>query len=202
MDKLLRARYNVFTMKVNDNIPAPTALTEFLTNEEIYQRVILEAVFSAKEFLWIGTADIKDLHVHKTGRKRLVPFLEILSDLIEQGVGIRLIHAKEPGPNFREDFDRYPNLLTGLERILCPRVHFKSVIVDGKVAYSGSANLTGAGMGAKSPKRRNFESGIITRDPALVQQIMAQFDNLWMGKYCPPCDRKAFCTDYKDLMLC
>ena len=27
--------------------------------------------------------------------------------------------------------------------MLCPRVHFKSVIVDGKIAYTGSANLTG-----------------------------------------------------------
>lgn len=33
--------------------------------------------------------------------------------------------------------------------ILCPRVHFKSVIVDGRFVFSGSANLTDAGMGAK-----------------------------------------------------
>ena len=44
--------------------------------------------------------------------------------------------------------------IEGVERILCPRVHFKSVIVDGRFAYSGSANLTGAGMGAKSKEKR------------------------------------------------
>jgi phosphatidylserine/phosphatidylglycerophosphate/cardiolipin synthase-like enzyme len=49
-----------------------------------------------------------------------------------------------------------------MERILCPRVHLKSLIIDGRFAYVGSANLTGAGMGAKSDRRRNFESGIIT----------------------------------------
>ena len=31
-----------------------------------------------------------------------------------------------------------------MERMLCPRVHFKCVIVDGVKAYFGSANLTGA----------------------------------------------------------
>ena len=58
--------------------------------------------------------------------------------------------AKDPGPNWRDDFDRYPTLWTAMERMLCPRVHFKCIIVDGVKAYFGSANLTGAGMGAKS----------------------------------------------------
>jgi phosphatidylserine/phosphatidylglycerophosphate/cardiolipin synthase-like enzyme len=175
------------------------AQTEFITDEEVYRQVILKAIVSAQEFLWLGTSDLKDLHVHKG--KRMVPFLEILSDLVERGVVIRMIHAKEPGPVFREDFDRYPNLISGMERILCPRVHFKTVVVDGKIAYSGSANLTGAGMGAKSSNRRNFEAGFITTDPELVQQIMGQFDSIWMGKRCVECQRKDFCTDYKDLML-
>ena len=177
-----------------------TGQTEFITDEEIYKRVILKMVFGTREFLWLGTADLKDLHVHKG--KKMVPFLEILSNLLDRGVTIRLIHAREPGPAFRNDFDRYPNLITGMERILCPRVHFKSVIVDGKIAYSGSANLTGAGIGAKSPNRRNFEAGFITTEPNLVKGIMEQFDLIWMGKRCVKCQRKDFCTDYKDLMLC
>ena len=117
----------------------------FITDYEIYKKVILEMVPQSKHFCWIATADLKDLYTHK-GR-RMVPFLEVLSDLAAQGVSIRLLHAKEPGPAFRKDFDRYPNLIDGIERILCPRVHFKTVVVDGRFAYSGSANLTGAGMG-------------------------------------------------------
>jgi len=173
--------------------------TEFITDKEIYERVIRDAVSTAREFLWLGTSDLKDLYVHKG--KRMVPFLEVLSGLVERGVAVRLLHAKEPGPAFRKDFDRYPNLIDGMERVLCPRVHFKTVVVDGRVAYSGSANLTGAGMGAKSTKRRNFESGFITTDPELVGRIMEQFDLIWMGKHCVDCERKEFCTDYKDLML-
>ena len=41
-------------------------------------------------------------------------------------------------------------------------VHFKLIIIDSTIAYVGSANLTGAGMGMKSPKKRNFEAGILT----------------------------------------
>jgi phosphatidylserine/phosphatidylglycerophosphate/cardiolipin synthase-like enzyme len=173
--------------------------TEFITDKAIYERVIQESVPQARAFLWIATADIKDLYVHH-GRGRMRPFLGVLSDLLEQGVLVRLVHAKEPGPAFREDFDKYPNLIEGLERMLCPRVHFKSVVVDGRVAYAGSANLTGAGMGAKGEHRRNFEAGIMTDDPELVQQIMDQFDGVWMGARCVKCERKEFCSDYKDIL--
>ncbi len=173
-------------------------ITEFIADTEIYQRVILKEIPRAESFVWLGTSDLKDLHVKKNGR--MVPFLEVLADLVKKKVSIRLIHAKEPGPAFRKDFDRYPVLIKGMERILCPRVHFKSVVVDGRFAYTGSANLTGAGMGAKSSTRRNFEAGIITTDSAMVEKIMDQFDSVWMGTHCRECQRKKYCADFKDIL--
>ncbi|MBN2037911.1 MAG: hypothetical protein JW768_14310 [Chitinispirillaceae bacterium] len=170
----------------------------FITDREIYDKVIREAIPGCTKFLWIATADLKDLYAHK-GRK-MVPFLELLSDLADDGVSIRLLHAKEPGPAFQKDFDRYPGLIDGMERILCPRVHFKAVVVDGRFAYSGSANLTGAGMGAKSVNRRNFESGFITTDHSLIERIMEQFDAIWIGRHCTACGRKMYCADYRDLL--
>jgi phosphatidylserine/phosphatidylglycerophosphate/cardiolipin synthase-like enzyme len=169
-------------------------VTEFVTDREIYERVIREAVPGAAKFLWLATANVKDLHVNR-GR-RMVPFLEVLSELLEKGVAVRLLHAGEPGPAFRRDFDRFPNLVKDLERMLCPRVHFKSIVVDGRFAYTGSANLTGSGLGAKSPKRRNFEAGIVTTDPALVRAIMGQFDSVWTRSRCSDCGRKELCADY------
>ncbi len=170
---------------------------EFIADAEIYRQVILQEIPAAKKFLWMGTSDLKDLYIDQ-GKKK-VPFLKLLSQMIEDGVAVRLIHAKEPGPNFRKDFDRYPNLIGGMEKLLCPRIHFKSVIVDGRFAYSGSANLTGAGMGAKSDGKRNFESGLITRDPSLVGQIMKQYDELWMGQHCSACKRKKYCFEYREM---
>ena len=174
-------------------------MLEFITDRKIYEKVICEHVPKTRRFLWLATADLKDLHVDKHGK--MVPFLEVLSDLVAKHIEIRLLHAKEPGRLFRRDFDRYPNLIDGIERILCPRVHLKSVIIDGEFAYTGSANLTGAGVGAKSADRRNFEAGIITDDQDIVSKIMDQFDKIWRGEHCRECKRKKFCADYKDLLL-
>ena len=126
---------------------------------------VLSKVASVKKSLWIGTADIKDLHV------------------------------KEPGPIFREEFDRYPILSRRLERALCPRVHFKMMIFDLDEVYVGSANLTGAGIGMKSAKTRNFEAGILTDESALLDAAIEQFDSVWAGFRCKECSRKKFCGD-------
>jgi len=173
-------------------------MLRFITDREIYEKVICGAIPGAKRLVWLATADLKDLHV--PGGRGMVPFLAVLSDLIARNVEIRLLHAKEPGPIFRRDFDRYPNLARGLERMLCPRVHLKCAVVDGRWAYAGSANLTGAGVGAKSDRRRNFESGIVTTDGAIVDRIMEQFDGIWRGSHCQECDRKQFCDEHADIL--
>ena len=55
-------------------------------------------------------------------------------------------------------------------------MHFKILVFDQKIAYIGSANLTGAGIGMKSAANRNFEAGILTNDPRLVAVAAEQFD--------------------------
>ncbi len=155
--------------------------------------LVLSRVASVRHSLWIGTADIKDLHV-KAGASTQ-PFLALVAQLIGRGVEVRLIHAKEPGPNFREDFDRHPVLYDRLERVLCPRVHFKLLVFDSLEVYVGSANLTGAGLGMKTADKRNFEAGILTDEPQIVEQAMIQFDEVWMGKHCRKCKRRMFCPD-------
>ena len=146
----------------------------FISNTDHYTEV-LSRVSSVKHTLWIGTADIKDLYV-EVGK-------------------VNLIHAKEPGPAFREDFDKYPVLFDQLERVLCPRVHFKMIVFDCQTVYIGSANLTGAGIGMKSDGKRNFEAGILTDNPEIVEQAMNQFDDVWIGKHCKSCKRRDFCGD-------
>ncbi len=165
---------------------------EFISGRDHYDKVVAR-VASVKKSLWIGTADIKDLHV-KTGNST-EPFLAVLSKLLRRGVEIRLIHAKEPGPAFREDFDRYPILKTALERMLCPRVHFKMLIFDFTTVYIGSANMTGAGIGMKSSNRRNFEAGILTDDQVLIEAALEQFDSVWRGSHCSNCGRRQYCSD-------
>ncbi|MBR6869196.1 MAG: hypothetical protein IKM93_05200 [Bacteroidales bacterium] len=85
--------------------------------------------------------------------------------------------------------------------------HFKEVIArvpnvkkllwigtaDIKDLYVGSANLTGAGLGMKAQGRRNFEAGILTDDPELVDAAINQFDAVWAGFKCKKCGRKKYC---------
>ena len=165
--------------------------TQFIADADHFTRV-LELATRARRSLWLGTADIKDLHIPRgEGRQ---PFLGVLAELLRKGVEVRLIHAKEPGPNFRADFDRYPVLARALEHVLCPRVHFKIIVVDSAICYVGSANLTGAGMGMKSPRKRNFEAGVLSSDPTLVQAAMEEFDKVWRGSECAACGRRRYCA--------
>jgi phosphatidylserine/phosphatidylglycerophosphate/cardiolipin synthase-like enzyme len=169
---------------------------ELILNEAHYSHVLDRVVPTAERFLWIATADIKDVHV-EGARGKYVPFLSVLADLVRRGVEVRLIHAKEPGPAFREDFDRFPVLIESdlFERILCPRMHMKVFIVDGRAAYIGSANLTGAGIGAKSPRKRNFEAGILTDDQPMIEALMEALDQLYLGKHCGDCGRREYCPE-------
>ena len=167
-------------------------MLKYISNSALYKEV-LSRVQSVKHTLWIGTSDIKDLYVEVGKEKK--PFLALIAQLIRRGVEVRLIHAKEPGPNFREDFDRYPVLYDRLERVLCPRVHFKMFVFDCKEVYVGSANLTGAGIGMKAETTRNFEAGILTDIPEIVEQAMNQFDDVWIGKHCKSFKRRDFCAD-------
>ena len=172
------------------------SMTELLLNEDTYLKFVKDEISAAKKFVWIATADLKDIHVDGPGKK-YVPFVGVLAELVRKGIDVRLIHAKEPGPRFREDFDRFPSLLASdrFERILCPRMHMKTVIADGERAYVGSANLTGAGLGAKSPKRRNFEAGVITDDETLIEELMTELDRLYLGEHCVDCGRRDHCPD-------
>ncbi|MBR4328320.1 MAG: phospholipase [Candidatus Riflebacteria bacterium] len=187
-------KYKTLTAQNNDELHFSKASedTIFIANEAHYNQVI-ERIKTVKKTLWIGTANIKDLYVKYELKTK--PLLKVLSDLIKRGVEIRLIHAKEPGPNFRQDFDKYPALIEGIERVLCPRVHFKIIIFDLKTAYIGSANLTGAGLGMKGENTRNFEAGILSSNKELVKSAIEQFDNVWMGVHCKNCKRKQFCAD-------
>jgi len=47
-------------------------MLEFITDREIYEKVICEQIPRAKRFLWLATSDLKDLYVDKN--RGMVPF--------------------------------------------------------------------------------------------------------------------------------
>ncbi len=74
-------------------------------HKEIYKKVVVEQIANSRKWLWISTANIKDLYVTKGNQ--MVPILELLADLVARKVAIRLIFAREPGPVFKAELSKY-----------------------------------------------------------------------------------------------
>jgi phosphatidylserine/phosphatidylglycerophosphate/cardiolipin synthase-like enzyme len=117
-----------------------------------------------------------------------------LDELAASGVELRLLHAELPSRPFRTELQQHPRLVAGgLALRRCPRVHMKAVIVDGELLYLGSANWTGAGLGAKGSGRRNFELGIVTDDAPMLDQVQALYERVWSGGECAGCRLREEC---------
>jgi phosphatidylserine/phosphatidylglycerophosphate/cardiolipin synthase-like enzyme len=115
-------------------------------------------------------------------------------ELVRQGVEIRILHGAPPSRRFRASLARAKELRPPrFELRHCPRVHMKIVAVDGAYLYLGSANFTGAGLGAKDDGRRNFELGIATDDDVLLDAAQARFDRIFSGQECGACKLRGVC---------
>jgi phosphatidylserine/phosphatidylglycerophosphate/cardiolipin synthase-like enzyme len=167
---------------------------EFLQGRALYREVVLGKLAHARESVWIATANVKAMFVEQKGR--FAPVLELFDTLAARGVALRLLHAELPSRPFREAFDAHARLVRGgLELKVCPRVHFKAVVVDGAWAYLGSANLTGAGLGAKGDDTRNFEVGFGTEDFDTIDRVTALYEAVWSGAECRGCRLRHVCPD-------
>jgi phosphatidylserine/phosphatidylglycerophosphate/cardiolipin synthase-like enzyme len=180
--------------------PSRTIRAKLLRDGDHYRELVKGAIEGAKHSLWIGTANVKELMVEAPvgtaarARGRYVSILDTFERLSKAGVELRLLHAGEPSRAFREELARHLRLTKGgLAMKRCPRVHLKLVAVDGSLLYLGSANFTGAGLGAKGDGRRNFEMGIVTDDDVMLDAAQARFDRIWSGSECKGCRVKPMC---------
>lgn len=162
--------------------------------------VIAAALGRAQVSLWIATANLKDLRVEAPlgsvarARRRYVSIAERFAELRGRGVELRVLHGGRPSQPFRESLARRAQLQPPRAWLRqCPRVHLKLVAVDGAELYLGSANLTGAGMGARGGGRRNFELGVSTTDHVLLDAAQRRFDRIWTGAECGACRLRASC---------
>lgn len=187
-------------------------MLRLVLNDEHLAGALGEALTACRHRLFICTADVKDLHITvntreparpgkmlagpaarrpRPGRIRAQSIMDVFRGLTKAGIEVRLLHSGVPsGPFLGELKDGVPK---GLIMRRCPRVHAKAIIADGRLMYLGSANLTGAGLGAKSARRRNFEAGIWTDDLLLIDPVLDMLDSIWNGSQCEECGRKEHC---------
>lgn len=164
----------------------------YLEDSEIYKEVILNGLLNAKYSIWIATANVKDLQI-EDGRD-YISILKIFRDLCRKNIDIRILHSGVPSEAFLEDFKKY-NLSKEKNFTMkrCPRVHLKGILTDKSSLFVGSPNLTGAGMGAKSENRRNFEIGFLTDSSVFIKNFQSLFTRIWESEMCKKCGRKNIC---------
>lgn len=169
-------------------------MLKLVLNDDHLRGALTEALSLCRHRLFIATANVKDLHVPEApakGRSTARSILEIFDRLCRRGVQVHLLHGGIPSGPFLGRLKK--GVSKGLSMRRCPRVHAKTVIADGRLMYLGSANLTGAGLGAKSARRRNFEAGIWTDDLTLIDPVLDMLQGVWDGAWCPSCGRKDHC---------
>ena len=163
----------------------------------------------ARVSVWISTANLKDVHVEAPigtrarARGRYVSIVEVLGDLRKRGVEVRVLHAGEPSGPFKSSLARAQEArgAPGVSMRRCVRVHLKLIAIDGALLYLGSANFTGAGLGAKADGRRNFEAGIVTDDEHVLDEMQGAFDAIWSGRECAACKVRGECPKPIDTLL-
>lgn len=156
-----------------------------------FTRIVREGILAARTSVDVLTADFKAMLVPEPLTRRARSIVEVFRRLAERGVEIRLLHAGTPSSAALHELRRA--LPANLTIRRCPRLHAKAVVIDSARMYLGSANLTGAGLGAKADGRRNFELGVWTESPALIDGVLEQFNKIWEGHACTACKRKDIC---------
>jgi phosphatidylserine/phosphatidylglycerophosphate/cardiolipin synthase-like enzyme len=176
------------------------APVSWVVDRDHYEHVTL-AIARARTSVWIATANVKQLMTEAPigtrdrARGRYMPILDTLQSLCDRGVSVRILHATPPSGPFRQELAGRTDRLKRprFEMRLCPRVHMKMIAIDGALLYLGSANFTGAGLGAKGDGRRNFELGVVTDDEWMLDQAQARFEAIWRGGECGACKLRREC---------
>jgi len=197
-----KMRWRVLKDSVLALIKLPKTSTEnrLITNANHYDEVIMQ-ICAAKKSIKIVTANFKRFRLKPTDNQGALyndgtPFIQFLMAKAVQGVSVQII-CSQPSESFTKEWQEYYNQMSNpklFEYKFCERNHAKVVIIDGAIAYVGSANVTPAGLGQGIFTPGNFEAGILTEESAMVDSVIEFFSEIWDGKHCEGCHRSDRCT--------
>ena len=124
---------------------------------------ILAVIASAKHELLVESMQLADSAVR-----------DAIAARKDAGVSVRVILAD---PSWIAANGAAATFLSshGIEarRIVSPKVHVKSILVDGKIAYAGSENLSQTSLD------KNREVGLVVTEAANVAEMHATFEGDW-----------------------
>ena len=176
-------------------------VTRFITNNSHYGEVV-ERICSAKSSIRIMTANFKRFRLKPTENQGKdyndgTPFIERLMEKAGKGITVQIICSR-PSKLFKEEYDALYEKIKpkNLRMYFCERNHSKVVIVDDKVAYIGSANVTPAGLAQGVMSPGNFEIGILTENHQFISQLNTLFSKIMNGDYCYGCHLANKCVEY------
>lgn len=185
-------------IKEEEAIPASN--TRLIT-ENHYEEVI-ERICAAKSSIRIMTGDFKRFKLKPTAKQGKnyndgTPFIKHLMEKAGKGISVQIICSR-PSKSFKEEYDAlYERIKPKNFRIyFCERNHSKVVVVDNKVAYVGSANVTPAGLAQGVMSPGNFEAGILTENHQFISQLNTLFSKIMNGDYCYNCHLANKCVEY------
>ena len=177
------------------------AINTRLITESHYVEVI-ERICAARSSIKIMTGDFKRFKLKPTAKQGKnyndgTPFIKHLMEKAGKGISVHIICSR-PSKSFKEEYDAlYEKIKPENFRIyFCERNHSKVVIVDNKVAYVGSANVTPAGLAQGVMSPGNFEVGILTENHQFISQLNTMFSKIMNGDYCYNCHLANKCAEY------
>ena len=175
--------------------------TQLVINDKHYEEVI-QRICEAKKSIKIMTANIKRFNLKPTDYQGKdydngTPFVKYLMAKAVQGVSVQIVCSR-PSLSFSSEWREYYKQMgepTLFEYKFCEKNHAKVVIIDDRLVYVGSANVTPAGIGQGIFTPGNFEAGIITEIQDMVASANVFFSMAWNPKCHINCHRKKKCQD-------
>ncbi len=154
-------------------------IISYIADDEHYTEVI-RRMTEVKHDLKIATANLKN-NVQIESEDGVDPFrpCDFFLSLVERGVHVQIVcmkpfgfywYAKEKCPELLE----HPLFELRYNR----HNHMKIFFFDDEIAYLGSANITGAAIGKRKIKTRNYEAGVLLKGP-MMKVPMRHFEKSW-----------------------
>ncbi|MBR4593428.1 MAG: helix-turn-helix domain-containing protein [Bacteroidaceae bacterium] len=154
-------------------------IISYIADDEHYTEVI-RRMTEVKHDLKIATANLKNnVQIEsEDGVDSLRPS-DFFLTLVERGVHVQIV-CMEPFGFYWNAKEKCPELLEHplFELRLNKRNHMKLFFFDDEIAYLGSANITGAAIGKRKIKTRNYEAGVLLKGP-MMQVPMRHFEKAW-----------------------